>query len=474
VTDQFSHTREYQLQLLSLMLNDHDFCLQASNWLSDEDFADKPLQWFYDKLANAEPKLTSVTLKEEMIRAAKAKVIKGDQLDKYLEYFGHLKESPPPMEREHIVASLTEFIRTQAMKRAIIDGWDLIQQGEWDQVTEMVTEASRAGLDIFDMGTMYFQTYEDRLASRLNAEPLYRLPTMVPELDNIIGGLDPGQLGLIVGGTGRGKSIFLQWLARVAVMLGKKVVYFTHEMTEAAVADRFDALFTKTKINELKTYNEHVFKELSKYEGKFGKSLCIKEYPADEATVHTLKAFLSQLAGIGFVPDLVIVDYLDLLKPHRNYNSVHEELDAITKSLHGLAKQLRTRVYTASQLNRGGLVADTPDESMIAGAIAKLFTPDVVLFMAQTMDEKEDEIMRLVVSKNRNGPQGRSIQLDTNYSQMCFYRSPISGAAEIKPNTNEEVVQDIRDAVMDAPSIEVTAADTIDGVSITDDLVILD
>jgi hypothetical protein len=45
----------------------------------------------------------------------------------------------------------------------------------------------------------------------------------------------------------------------------------------------------------------------------------------------------------------------------------------------------------------------------------------MVLMMAQTKDEREDELMRLVIAKNRNGPFGRTITLGTDYSYMTFY-----------------------------------------------------
>lgn len=423
---QFTQTKEYQIKLLSLMVSDPEFCTVASEALQQEDFADRALQWYYNVLSVAKPHLTATTLKEELFKKAKAGGIPEDHLNKYVEYYEFLCQPPIPMEREHIIDNLSTFMRTQAMKRAVQDSWEYIAQGNWDEVVSAVDEASKVGMHLTDMGTFFFEDFEDRIHRRANSPQLEKLSTGIAELDNLLyGGIKPQQLGLIAGGTGRGKSIFLQWLSRVAILLGKKVVYFTLELSEEDIAERFDALFSHIKIGELQTYNNELYNHLAGMSSKFGKNLCIKSYPADVATVTTLKSFLQQLSGIGFVPDLVVVDYLDLLKPHRNYNSQYEELDAITKALHGFSKEVGTRVWTATQLNRSGLVAETPDESTIAGAVAKLFTPDVAIFMAQTKEEREDQIMRLLVAKNRNGPAGRTIQLDTDYSYMTFYRSPI-------------------------------------------------
>lgn len=423
--DQFTNTREYQIKLLSYMLANPNFCDLAGDVLTGEEFSDKALQWFFDTLAKAKIKLTPATLKETLIGAAKAKQIRADQIEKYVEYFDLLKVKPLPVEEEHISEELGKFIKRQAVKRAITDAWSLAKNEQWDDIVDLVTEAVTKGAQSLESGYFYFEKTQDRLATRVSATTEERLSTGIPGLDQILyGGLKPKQLGLVAGGTGRGKSIFLEWLAQVAILLGKKVVYYTLELPEDEVANRFDALFSQIKINELKTYNNDVFSKLVPMASKFGGSLVIKEYPADTATIHTLKAHLRQLSSLGFVPDLIIVDYLDLLKPHRTYNSQYEEIDAITKALHGFAKESRTRIWTATQLNRSGLTMETPDESSVAGAISKLFTADVAMFLAATNAEREDQEIRIIVAKNRNGPAPRTVKIDTDFARMTFYKQP--------------------------------------------------
>lgn len=428
--DQFSVSEDYQIKILANMLHKPDFCDISGDALKNEDFANKALQWFFDKLTKTEKHLSATLLKEEFITAAEDPKggIRPDELDKFVGVFNSLSVRPTPVEEQHIEENLSRFVRTQATKRAILESADLMEAGQWDEIVEKVTEATQAGMDITDRGQDYFTDFESRLDRRMNAEVRRKLATGIPELDEILyGGLKTKQLALIAGGTGRGKSVFLLWLARVAVLLGKSVVYYTLELSEEDVAERFDAMFSHIKINELKTHNAEVFNSLSTYSSQFGTRLIVKEYPPDEATVHTLKAHMRQLSAAGVVPDLVIVDYLDLLKPHRTYNSQTEELDAITKALRGLAVSQGTRVWTASQLNRGGIAMENPDETAIAGALSKLFTADVSIFMAQTKDEREDQYMRLSIVKNRNGPTGRSIKITTDYAYMTFYRSELAG-----------------------------------------------
>ena len=421
--DTFAFTEEYQAKVLSLMLHEPQFCTIASSALAIEQFSNKALQWFYTSIASESNFQTKVTLKEELFKAVRAQSIKEDDIGKYTKLFAFIAKEPLPVEHDHIKATLGNFIRTQEVKRVILNSFDLIESGSWDEISDKMTLACQAGLSLEDMGIMYFKDLQERCLRRINQAPTQKIPTGIAELDMVLnGGVKNKQLSLVVGGTGRGKSLFLQYIARTAILMGKKVVYFTLELPAEDIAMRFDSMFSRIRMGEVNLYNNEIFKRLSPMSAKFGDALVIKEYPADEATVQDLKNFISQLSATGFQPDIVIVDYLDLLKPHRVYKDSVQETDAITKALHGAAKSLNTRVYTASQLNRSGIVMENPDETSIAGAIAKLFTVDLAIFMAQTQEEREDEYVRLLVNKNRNGMAGKSVRVSTDFEYMTFCR----------------------------------------------------
>lgn len=429
--DKLAFTEEYQAKVLSLMLHEPQFCTVASASLSIEQFSNKALQWFYRKLASDSKFQTTVTLKEELFKAARGQEIKEDEVTKYTKLFAFIAKPPLPVETEHVKSTLSTFVRTQEVKRAILGSFDLIESESWDEISEKMVQACQAGLSLDDMGIMYFKDLQDRCLRRINQAPSEKIPTGIAELDSYLhGGVKNKQLALTVGGTGRGKSLFMQYVARTAVLMGKKVVYFTLELPEEDIAMRFDSMFSRIRMGEVNLFNNEIFKRLSPMSAKYGDSLVIKEYPADEVTVSGLKAFVVQLAATGFNPDLIIVDYLDLIKPHRVYKDSVQETDAITKALHGMAKSLNTRIWTASQLNRSGIVMENPDETAIAGAIAKLFTVDLAIFMAQTSEEREDEYIRLLINKNRNGQAGRSVLVSTDFEYMTFCREELQSDEE--------------------------------------------
>jgi len=440
----FAASVEYQNKVLSLMLHHPQFCELCSSAISPTDFSNKIQQWFFSRLAFAPITLTPTTLREELLKAAKNKEIEAEAVPKYVELFEFILSQPSPYDEEYVLNHMQNFVRTQEVKKAIVDSVDLIKDQQWDVIYSRIEKAVTAGVDILSQGIDYFKEYQDRIANRVHREVDKKLGTGIPELDAMtFGGLSTKQLGLIVGGTGRGKSIFLQWLAKVAVMLNKKVVYITLELSAEDTADRFDAMFARIKPNALKDHSSEALKRLSKLHTSCGSSLFIKEYAEDEATVTDIKAYLLQLSANNFVPDLVLVDYVDLIKPHRIYNDTTQEQATVIQALRGVAKSLNTRIWTAAQLNRGGLAMETPDETSVSGAIAKIFTADIALFMAQTAEEREDQLMRIWVSKNRNGIAGRVIKIDTEYEFMTFFRPPVQidnneDTNEQRDNNNEE------------------------------------
>lgn len=429
-TETVMYSEEYQTKVLAYMLQNPNFASIAKETIDREHFANRALQWYFDVIGNSAIPLTPITLREELLKAVGQKTIKEHEVDKVAGYYSFIKQTVLPFEEEHIQATFSKFIRRQAMKQAILESMDLIKHDQWDEVVDKVETARNKGLDILTIGHNFFADFEKRLADRQIQDEIRRLSTGIPELDALMyGGLKNKQMGLVVGGSGRGKSIFLEWLARVGVLMGQQVVYYTLELSHEDIAERFDSLFCHIKPQELKSMNDQVYKELHQYAAKFGNNLIIKEYPEDEASINTIKAHYKQLAAIGVKPGLVIIDYLDLMKPHRVYKDVNQEQAAVAKACRGMSKTFNTRVWSALQLNRGGMVQDTPDEAGLAGSIGRMYTADALIIMAQNKEEREDNIMRLFMKKNRNGPAERTIKIATDFEHMTFYAGSVNDTA---------------------------------------------
>jgi len=418
--EDFAVTEEYQAKVLAFMLYNQDFCEAAAGSLKKELFTNRALQWYFDTLQ--EKQLSPVLLKEELFKAVKAKEIKSEEISKYVEIYDIIKHNPLPVEQEYLRDKLSTSIRRQAVKRCALDTLVWSQEGRWDEIEAAMSDAVRSGLELDDMGVDYFGRVEERVQERAERRESKKTRMGIDQFDAMTyGGIRNKQTALIIGGTGRGKSILLQWLARAAVLQGRRVLYVSMELSAEELEDRFDSIFARVRPQELNLYQKQVLDSVGGMSVQYGNSLVIKHFPMDSATVGSIKAYIKQMARAGIIFDVACYDYLDLIKAHQLYNDQVAEHDVIVKALYGMGQELNLAQYTATQFNRAGLVMETPDESAQAGYIGRQYVMDIVMLMGQTPEEREDEIMRIIFSKNRNGRVGK-VKIDTDYSYMTFYR----------------------------------------------------
>jgi hypothetical protein len=117
----------------------------------------------------------------------------------------------------------------------------------------------------------------------------------------------------------------------------------------------------------------------------------------------------------GKKPDVVIVDYADLLRgPSKEKR--HEELEEIIEDLRGMAGEYEVPVYTASQINRSGAEDDVITGVKIAGSFSKMMTADFVVSLSRKIEDKLAGTGRWHVIKNRFGPDGMTFPSKANFS----------------------------------------------------------
>lgn len=133
-----------------------------------------------------------------------------------------------------------------------------------------------------------------------------------------------------------------------AVKQGLNVVHYTLELNEGYVGQRYDAVLTGIANQNLKFNLDEVESTVSKLKG----NLVIKYYPTKTASCSTIRAHIEKMILIGKKPDIVIVDYADLLRGAVSRKEMRHELESIYEDLRGIAGEYEVPLYTASQANR--------------------------------------------------------------------------------------------------------------------------
>ena len=248
------------------------------------------------------------------------------------------------------------------------------------------------------------------------------------------GGLGKGELGVMVAPAGIGKSWALVNIGANAVKAGLKVIHYTLELNEHYVGLRYDSVFTGIAAQELKYNIDDVKKRLSSING----NLIVKYYPTMGASVNSISAHIEKCMVQGFKPDLVIVDYADLLRGTGKSRELRHELGNLYEDLRGIAGEHEMPIWTASQANRSALEEDVIGAEKIAESYAKIMTADFVISLSRKIEDKIAGTGRWHVIKNRFGPDGITLPSKMNASngQIDIYESDSIQGQETQKDMN--------------------------------------
>lgn len=244
------------------------------------------------------------------------------------------------------------FTKRQELERAILKAADLLEKGEYDPVEKLIKDAVQISLTK-DMGTEYFADPRSRL-NRLKSNN-GQISTGWNGLDRkLYGGFNRGELQIFAGGSGSGKSLFMQNLGCNWSLASLSGVYITLELSEDLCAMRIDSMITGKPTKE-------IFRDLDDVEmkvrviGKRSGNFWIKYMPA-QSTVNDIRSYIKELQiRTGITVDFLCVDYLDLLMPVSakvSPNDLFVKDKYVSEELRNLAKELNVLFVTASQLNR--------------------------------------------------------------------------------------------------------------------------
>ena len=334
----------------------------------------------------------------------------------------------------HVDWFLTEFenfTRRQELERAILKAADLLEKGDYDPVEKLVKDAVQISLTK-DMGTDYYADPRSRLMRLKNNNG--QVSTGWAGLDRkLYGGFNRGELQIFAGGSGSGKSLFMQNLGCNWTVMGLSGAYITLELSEDLCAMRIDSMLTGKPTKEIFRDLDDVelqVRMLGKKSGKF----YIKYLPA-QSTVNDIRSYVKELQiRTGVQLDFLCVDYLDLLMPVSakvSPNDLFVKDKYVSEELRNLAKELNIVFVTASQLNRSAVEEIEFDHSHISGGISKINTADNVfgIFTSRAMRERGKYQLQLMKTRSSSGV-GQKVDLDFDVNSLRITDSGEEGESD--------------------------------------------
>jgi replicative DNA helicase len=406
--NQYGH--DFQIKVLSSLLTHKEFLVNIHDIISEEYFENQAQKWaikevlrYYDKY-HTTPSLD--ILKVELLK------IDNEVLQLSIKEQLKLAYVTSDDDLEYVQEEFTNFCKNQQLKKALMSSVDLLKAGDFDGIRFIVDNALKAGQDK-NIGHEYIKDIEERY--RENSRET--VPTPWPRINDLLqGGLGNGDFGLIFGNPGGGKSWSLVALGGHAVKMGYTVLHYTLELGEDYVGKRYDAFFTKIPVNKVDSHKDKISELIPQLPGK----LIIKEYPTGKATISTIESHIAKATSMGSKPDLVIIDYVDLLASRKTNRERKDEIDDIYTSTKGLARELDIPIWSVSQVNRAGANDNVIQGDKAAGSYDKIMITDFCMSLSRKKEDKVNNTGRFHLMKNRYGMDGLTFGIEADTSTGHF------------------------------------------------------
>ena len=419
MTDKLSeYGWSFQVKVLAAMFIDRSFLQQIADIIQPEYFESDANNWVLDVILDHFREYKTPPSKDVLkvkITGITDDVFKTAILEQLKDIFRYMESDDLTFVKDEIL----KFCKNQEIKRAIMDSVNLLQMGNYDEIKSKIDSAMKAGADT-DIG----HEYKKEVVARYTNAARDTIRTGWDVIDDLMdGGLGKGELGVVMAPAGIGKSWLLINIGANAIKQGKTVIHYTLELNDTYVGQRYDSVITGIAAQNLKNYTDDIEEKLETLAGE----LIIKYYPTKSTGVMGIKAHIEKTVMLGNTPDLVIVDYGDLLKVNTKKDK-HEALEELYEEMRGMAGEYEIPVWTASQAGRAALENDIIEADKIASSYGKVMVADFLMSLARKVEDKLSGTGRGHVIKNRFGPDGITLpsKINTNNGQFQFFEPQTS------------------------------------------------
>ena len=339
---------------------------------------------------------------------------------------------------EWVEAEFSTFCRNQQVKKAILNSVSLLEMNDFESILQLISKAVNAGED-----KTVGLDYNIDIEARYREDDRRCIPFPWPVFNEITqGGYGKGDLVLVFGNPGGGKSWAITAMGAYAAALGYNVVHYSLELGEGYVGKRYDAIFSGIEVDKLHLHRKEVDEVVGKVKGK----VIIKEYPPKRASFDTIEAHLQQLEHQNdFKPDLIIIDYLDYMRT-RSRKERKEEIDDVYVAAKAFAKEKGIPVVSPSQANRGAAKSDIIEGDNAAGSYEKIMIGDIILSLARKRKDKIEGTGNWHIMKNRYGADGMTFRsrINTSNGYIDIDNSPVDDD-DIETSSSNKAVNNFSD-----------------------------
>lgn len=432
----------FQGMLLKLLLEDREFGSALTAHIEPRYFSNPTHQWAwstarqyldaYGALPTISYLLSFAAQQDPSVR------------DIHVAVLVQVRENPV-LDDVAVKSETLEFVRRSIFRQALADGRDMWNAGKYDSAYDLVMQRldKVRTVSVLPVRRSWLgEGFADRHVRRQDPQQkLLAIPTAIPELDKVLdGGLHPGELGIWLAYPKAGKTVMMVNLAMTAARASRKrVLYAVLEGSLSYIENRFDTLLTDELYSNVKRGNVDAGKYATAFqEAQQLRDLCVIRDFTDgwDTNITHIDEEVRELRRVyGFDPELIVVDYVDLMRARHRHDSETQEQKAAVQDLKALANK-GYAVWTASQVQRpkddsymetqGKLTSRN-----IADCYAKVRVADFVGSINQTTQEREQGTMRLFAELYRDGAANVDIVASSDFDRMSIGAgAPVTASAD--------------------------------------------
>lgn len=325
------------------------------------------------------------------------------------------------LDKDELYENTERFLKEKAVYHTMLSIAEDVAKGDVDTSIALDKFEKSCNINLVtDLGLNLYNDIESVISDLTTTQK--SIPSKWPWLDEALNGgfLENGRaLYVFAGETNIGKSIFLGNIAANISAQGKNVLLVSLEMSELLYAKRLCTNVSKIPLRDL-PINTHALKQAIEDQKNAGAgNIFIKEFPPATITPNQLKAFIKKITDTGINIDAIVLDYLNLLHTTIGNNS-YERIKNVTEQCRAMSYIFNCPVISATQLNRSGFDQENPDLNTISESIGLAATADVIVSIYQNDEDRELNIIRLGMMKNRYGPRGHTQPMRIDYATLSI------------------------------------------------------
>ena len=140
----------------------------------------------------------------------------------------------------------------------------------------------------------------------------------------------------------------------------------------------------------------------------------------------TILGYMDRLSATGFIPDVVIADYVNIIGEGtgKYIGNRYKSLGNVYQDLKRLSKDRKMIIWTAAQSNRSGMGMELITSANIAESFEGVHIANVIISLNRTPEERKREALRIFLAKNKTSLAEIVIPIHTNFKKGAFYRKP--------------------------------------------------